>query len=54
VRFGRPMETEAILGNTTRVAKGHGVEVKALDLLYVLLKARDFSLNPDESWRDIA
>jgi len=48
------METEAIVGNAIRIAKEFGVTVRALDLIYVLLKARDFSMNPDERWKDIA
>jgi len=54
VRAGRPMETEVIIGNAVRIAKEFGVTVKVLDLIYVLLKARDFSMNPDERWKDIA
>jgi 2-dehydropantoate 2-reductase len=54
VRYGRAMETEAILGNTIRIAKEKGVEVKGLDLLYTLLKGKDYSMNPDERWKNIA
>ncbi|TVY92907.1 Uncharacterized protein LAWI1_G006845 [Lachnellula willkommii] len=38
VRKGQPFEIEAIVGNTVRVAKAHGVEVPLLDALYVLGK----------------
>jgi 2-dehydropantoate 2-reductase len=53
VRHGRAMETEAILGNAVRIAKEKGVEVKGLSLLYTLLQARDFSMNPDQRWKNI-
>lgn len=54
VRYNRPMETEAILGNAIRIGKEHGVKVPGLDLLYILLKGKDYSMNPDERWKDIA
>ncbi|TID26597.1 hypothetical protein E2P81_ATG01069 [Venturia nashicola] len=54
VRHSRPMETEAILGNAVRMAAQKGVETKVLDLLYVLLKGKDYSMNPDEKWKEIA
>jgi 2-dehydropantoate 2-reductase len=54
VRNGRAMETEAILGNAVRIAKEKGVVVKGLNLLYILLKGKDYSMNPDERWKDIA
>jgi 2-dehydropantoate 2-reductase len=38
VREGRPFEVEAIVGNTVRLAKKHGVKVPLLDALYVLAK----------------
>jgi 2-dehydropantoate 2-reductase len=38
VRNNRPFEIEAIVGNTVRVAKAHGVEVPLLDALYALGK----------------
>ena len=38
VREGRPFEIEAIVGNTTRLAKEHGVKVPLLDALYALAK----------------
>jgi 2-dehydropantoate 2-reductase len=41
---GRRMEVEAILGNPIRVAKGLGVDVPRLELLYALAKGRDESL----------
>lgn len=54
VRHSRPMETEAILGNAVRIAAQKGVEVKGLGLLYILLKGKDYSMNPDERWKEIA
>lgn len=38
VREGRPFEVEAIVGNTVRLAKEHGVKVPLLDALYALAK----------------
>jgi 2-dehydropantoate 2-reductase len=38
VREGRPFEVEAIVGNTIRLAKKHGVKVPLLDALYALAK----------------
>jgi 2-dehydropantoate 2-reductase len=35
---GRPMEIEAILGNTVRAARKHGVSTPILDTLYALAK----------------
>jgi 2-dehydropantoate 2-reductase len=35
---GRPMEIEAILGNTVRAARNHGVATPILDTLYALAK----------------
>jgi 2-dehydropantoate 2-reductase len=35
---GRPMETEALLGNVVRIAHRHGVQVPRLESLYALLK----------------
>ncbi|MET0535137.1 MAG: ketopantoate reductase C-terminal domain-containing protein, partial [Steroidobacter sp.] len=34
----RPMEIEAILGNTVRAARKHGVSTPILDALYALAK----------------
>lgn len=48
------METEAILGNAVRIAAQKGVQVQGLDLLYILLKGKDYSMNPDERWKEIA
>jgi 2-dehydropantoate 2-reductase len=38
VKEGRPFEVEAIIGNTVRLAKEHGVKVPLLDALYALAK----------------
>jgi 2-dehydropantoate 2-reductase len=35
---GRPMEIEAILGNTVRIARKHGVDTPVLETLYALAK----------------
>jgi 2-dehydropantoate 2-reductase len=37
-KYGRPMEIEAILGNTVRVARQHGVDTPVLETLYALTK----------------
>lgn len=37
-KYGRPMEIEAILGNTVRAARKHGVSTPILDTLYALTK----------------
>jgi 2-dehydropantoate 2-reductase len=37
-KYGRPMEIEAILGNTVRVARKHGVSTPILETLYALTK----------------
>ncbi|EHL01855.1 putative 2-dehydropantoate 2-reductase [Glarea lozoyensis 74030] len=39
----RPMEVEAIVGNTVRIAMEKGVEVPLLELTYTLIKALDES-----------
>ena len=56
VREGRPMEVEAILGNTVRIASKLGVEVKTLEVIYTLAKALDFGIRKDEQegWKGIA
>jgi 2-dehydropantoate 2-reductase len=53
VRFNRPIEVEAILGNAVRKAKELGVKCEKLGFLYALAKGLDYSLNPDERWRPI-
>ncbi len=37
-KYGRPMEIEAILGNTVRAARKHGVSTPILETLYALTK----------------
>lgn len=41
IEFGRPMESEAILGNVVRKARALGVEVNGLQMLYLLINARE-------------
>ena len=41
---GRPMETEAILGNTVRAGHRAGVAIPHLDTLYALMKLRELRL----------
>ena len=43
---GRPMETEALLGNVVRIAQRHGVSVPRLDTLYALLKMAEQRSDP--------
>jgi len=38
---GRPLEVEAILGNTLRIARKHGVAVPRMEVCYALLKSID-------------
>lgn len=55
VRARRPIEVEAILGNTLRIAQNAGVEdVPYLELLYTLAKARNYELEKPESWKPIS
>lgn len=54
VKNNRPLEVEAILGNPVRFAKAHGIEVKYLELLYVLAKARTFQISPGDRWIPLA
>ena len=54
VRASRPIEVEAILGNTLRIAQKHNIETPYVELLYTLAKARNYQLQPDSSWRDIS
>lgn len=41
---GRPMETEAILGNTVRAGRRHSVEIPYLESLYAIMKLRELAL----------
>lgn len=54
VKSNRPLEVEAILGNPVRLARKCGVEVKYLELLYVLAKARSFQIAPGDQWKPLA
>ncbi|KAF2764347.1 2-dehydropantoate 2-reductase [Teratosphaeria nubilosa] len=54
VREGRALEVEAIVGNTLRIGREHGVDTPCLELLYALAQGRNYVLAPDESWRPIA
>jgi 2-dehydropantoate 2-reductase len=44
---GRPLETEAILGNAVRAAQREGVSVPRLESLYALLKLRELKAQLD-------
>ena len=37
-KYGRPMEVEAILGNTVRAARKHAISTPILETLYALTK----------------
>ena len=50
VKAGRPIEVEAILGNTVRIAQKHGLDVPYVDMLYGLATGLNFSLVKDERW----
>jgi len=54
VRAGRPMEVEAILGNTLRTGQKHGVSTPYLELLYTLARGRNYAISPDAEWKPIA
>jgi 2-dehydropantoate 2-reductase len=54
VKNNRPIEVEAILGNTVRVARKYDVEAKYLELLYVLAKGRNFQISPGDQWVPLA
>jgi 2-dehydropantoate 2-reductase len=53
IRFERPIEVDAIVGNTVMIAKRHGVEVPHLELLFALAKARNFALVKGDEWKPI-
>lgn len=46
---GRPLETEAILGNAVRAARRIGLATPILDTLYALLKLRDLRRSRSDS-----
>lgn len=54
VRHRRPLEVDAIIGNTLKIARGLQVETPYLEMLYTLAKGLDFAMNPDDTWKRIA
>lgn len=50
VKAGRPIEVDAILGNTLRIARKHGIDVPLVEMLYGLARALNFSIVKDERW----
>ena len=54
IRFNRPIEVEAILGNTLRLGEKHGLETPYLELLYTLAKGRNYELSRPPSWKPIS
>ncbi|KAF2160913.1 hypothetical protein M409DRAFT_37666 [Zasmidium cellare ATCC 36951] len=54
VKAGRPLEVEAIFGNTVRIAKEHGVQVPRLEMLFCLAQALNFSIQrPPGRWKPL-
>ena len=51
VKMGRAFEVEAIVGNTVRIGRKHGVSMPRLETIYALLKARYVSITrkPEDS-----
>ncbi|KAK5081455.1 hypothetical protein LTR70_005816 [Exophiala xenobiotica] len=54
IKAARPIEVEAILGNTVRIAEGLKIETPYLRLLYVLAKGLNFATTRTEDWRPLA
>ena len=54
IRHNRPVEVEAILGNTVRLAEEKDIDVLFLRMLYILTKARNFAIEQNEEWKPIA
>ena len=54
VRHKRPLESDAILGNTLKIARSLGVKTPYLEMLYALSKGLTFAMVPDETWKTIA
>ena len=54
VRFNRPIEVEAIVGNTLRLGERHGIDTPYLELLYTLATGRNYELSKPESWKPIS
>ncbi|KAK5946643.1 hypothetical protein PMZ80_000786 [Knufia obscura] len=54
VKAARPIEVEAILGNTVRIAEGLKVETPYLRLLYTLAKGLNFATSRTREWRPLA
>jgi len=46
-KYGRPMEVEAILGNTVRAARKHGVSTPILETVYALTKMIEARVRAD-------
>lgn len=54
VRAHRPIEVEAILGNTLRIGERYEVKnTPYLELLYTLAKARNYELEKPEGWKPL-
>lgn len=53
IRHGRPIEVDAIIGNTVRIAKKVAVDVPYLELLYALAKGLNFSTVRTDEWKPL-
>jgi len=54
IKAARPIEVEAILGNTVRIAQGLKIETPYLRLLYTLAKGLNFATSRTEDWHPLA
>lgn len=53
IKNKRPIEVDAIIGNTVLIAKKHGLDVPYLELLYALAKGLNFSTVRDGGWKPL-
>jgi 2-dehydropantoate 2-reductase len=53
IRNKRPIEVDAIIGNTVRIARRFSVDVPYLELLYALAKGLNFSTVRNSEWRPL-
>lgn len=54
VRNGRPIEVEAIVGNTVAIARRLGVDVPSLEMLLSLARGLNFAITRPEGWKPVA
>jgi 2-dehydropantoate 2-reductase len=53
IKNRRPIEVDAIIGNTVRIARKFSVDVPYLELLYALAKGLNFSTVRTSEWRPL-